>query len=334
MLLRKMLRAANFLLILAIVCVLAGAWWIIGRTAPKTSGTLLAPVAAEVLVTRDSLGIPHISARSIEDALFAQGYATAQDRLWQMDMLRRVAAGELSEVAGKVALELDTTARKLRMRHIAERQLARLAPPERALLAAYVRGVNEYISKNDGRWGPEFVAMGYEPRPWSPIDTLLVGLHMDRTLTSSWETDLRKARMIADGDPAKVRRLFPQRTGGEIIPGSNAWAIRGTQTASGKPLLASDPHLEFSVPAPWYVVHLKAPGLNVIGGSLPGTPLVLIGHNENIAWGITSLQMDSQDLYIERIDMRTGGMPMGERSAKHNGRPRSSPLRVNVLPSC
>ena len=303
---RIVLRVANTLAALALIGLGAAAWWFIGRAAPRTSGTVAAPVRAEVTVARDGIGLPHITAASVEDALFAQGYVTAQDRMWQMDMVRRLAAGEVSEVAGAGALETDALARKLRLRRIAEQQARTLPPGDLALLAAYARGVNHYIEEHEGRWGPEFGLLGYQPRPWTVTDTLLCGLQMDLTLTNSWETDVRKARMIAEGDAAKVRRLFPMRTGGEIIPGSNAWALSGTRTAAGKPLLAGDPHLEFGLPPAWHLVHLKAPGLNVIGATLPGVPLVLIGHNEQIAWSVTSLQFDTMDLYAERIDLRSG----------------------------
>lgn len=301
-----MLRTLNLLLVCAGVAALAAAWWVVGRAAPKTSGSIDAPVLGEVSIVRDKLGVPHIRAQSIEDAIFAQGYVTAQDRMWQMDMIRRAAAGDVSEVAGPAALEIDTLSRKMRLRHLAEQILRELGAEERRVIAAYARGVNHYIETNAGKWGPEFTLMGYEPRPWSPVDTLLAGLHMNRTLSDSWEDDIARFRMSGDGDPAKVRRLFPVRTGNEIIPGSNAWAVAGRHTASGKPILASDPHLEYTMPATWYLVHMQAPGLNVVGASLPGVPMVLVGHNERIAWGITSLQFDAQDLYVEKLDFNTG----------------------------
>lgn len=306
MILRNVLRAVNVMLVAVAVALAGAAWWFVGRAAPQVSGEVSAPVASGVSVARDAVGIPHISAASVEDALFAQGFVTAQDRLWQMDMIRRLAAGEVSEIIGPSGLESDTLARKLRMRRIAEHYARTMPPAQMALLAAYARGVNHYIAQSERRWGPEFALVGYHPRTWTPIDSLLCALQMDRTLTHSWEHELRKARMIIDGDPAKVRQLFPVRSGTEIIPGSNAWAISGKRTASGKPILAGDPHLEFSMPSPWHLVHLRAPALNVIGATLPGIPLVLIGHNDHIAWSVTSLQFDTMDLYAEKIDLRGG----------------------------
>jgi penicillin G amidase len=146
----------------------------------------------------------------------------------------------------------------------------------------------------------------YDPRPWSMVDSLLCGLQMYRSLTTTWREQLRKMTMLEGGDPAKVALLYPARAGTEFQPGSNAWVVSGKLTASGKPILANDPHLEWSIPATWYQVHLKAPGLDVAGVSLPGVPGVIIGHNQKIAWGVTNLGFDVQDLYIEKIDPQTG----------------------------
>ena len=303
----KIVRVLNWLLIAAGFVVVFAVLWYVWLPTPKTSGELAAPVSKELHIVRDERGVPHITAASIEDALFAQGFATAQDRLWQMDMLRRVAAGELSEVAGKAALESDIKSRKLRMRSIAESWVLRMPAKDRAWVAAYARGVNHYIETNRGKWGPEFRLMGYDPRPWTMVDSMLCALHMNRTLSGHYEQDLLKRRMIAAGkDRDKVDFLFPVRSGDEPMPGSNSWAISGAHTVSGKPLLANDPHLEWSLPSTWYMVQLRAPGLNVAGATLPGVPAVIVGHNEKIAWGITSLQFDNMDLYEEKIDLRTG----------------------------
>jgi penicillin amidase len=303
---RHVLRFLNGIVVAVVVLAAFAAWWWIWRPTPQTRGELDAPVSAQVRIVRDARGIPHIEAESIADALFAQGFAAAQDRMWQMDMARRAPAGELSEVAGPLTLKLDAEARRMRLRRIAEEQARNLAAEERAAIAAYARGVNYYIEAHRSKLPPEFSALGYSPRPWGIKDTLLIGLEINKTLTSFWEEEVAKAKMLARGDPAKVQALFPVRSGGEIAPGSNAWAIGGGRTASGKPLLANDPHLEFSMPPPWHAAHLKAPGLNVIGVTLPGVPGILVGHNERIAWGVTSLQFDTQDLYVEEIDVRTG----------------------------
>jgi penicillin amidase len=289
-----------------LVLLLVAVYWVAYRPLPQTSGELSAPISARATIVRDALGVPHISAASVEDAIFLQGFVTAQDRLWQMDALRRLAAGELSEVIGRTTLELDREARRLRMRRVAEEQYRTLPPADRAVFAAYARGVNFFIETHRNRLPLEFTLLRYDPRPWRAIDTILCSLQMYRNLTTTWKEELQKQAMLSGGDAAKVNFLFPMRLGTEFQPGSNAWAISGKHTASGKPILANDPHLEFSVPSTWHQVHMQAPGLNVTGVSLPGAPCVIIGHNERIAWGVTNLGFDVQDLYVEKLDARTG----------------------------
>ncbi|MGI8741449.1 MAG: penicillin acylase family protein [Bryobacteraceae bacterium] len=300
------LKYINLSIAVLVVAVLAAIYWVAFRPLPQTSGELAAPISGRATVTRDVLGIPHISAATLDDAFFLQGFVTAQDRLWQMDALRRLAAGELSEVVGGAALESDRDARRLRMRRTAEAHYRTLPPADRAVFAAYARGVNYFIQTHLDRLPLEFTVLRYDPRPWSVVDSLLAGLQMYRNLTTTYRDELKKQTMLAGGDPAKVNFLFPSWSGREFQPGSNAWAISGTHTASGKPLLANDPHLEYTVPATWYQVHLQAPGLNVTGVSLPGVPCVVVGHNERIAWGVTNLGFDVEDLYREKLDPNTG----------------------------
>ncbi len=286
---------------------LMAVYWIAYRPLAQTSGRIAAPISARATVVRDGLGIPHISAANWEDAVFLQGFVTAQDRLWQMDALRRLAAGELSELIGPRTLELDREARRLRMRRIAEEQYRTLPEADRAVLAAYARGVNYFIETHRGKLPLEFTLLRYDPRPWRVVDSILCGLQMHRNLTTTWKEELQKQAMLEGGDAVKVNFLFPTRGGTEFQPGSNAWAISGKHTASGKPILANDPHLEFGLPSTWYQVHLEAaPGLNVTGVSLPGVPAVIIGHNQRIAWGVTNLGFDVQDLYMEKFDPRSG----------------------------
>lgn len=285
---------------------MAAIYWIAYRPLPQTSGELAAPISKKASVVRDKFGVPHITAATFEDALFLQGYVTAQDRLWQMDGLRRLAGGELAEVIGPAALEADKESRQLRMRRMAEEHYRALPSADRAVFAAYARGVNFFIETHLDRLPLEFTLLRYDPRPWSIVDSLLAGLQMYRNLTTTFREEVKKQTMLAGGDPAKVNFLFSSRSGREFQPGSNAWAIAGTHTASGKPLLANDPHLDFTVPSTWYMVHLQAPGFNVSGVSLPGVPCVIVGHNDRIAWGVTNLGYDVQDLYREKMDPNTG----------------------------
>jgi penicillin amidase len=303
---RKILKYINLSIAVLLLAGVIVVYWIAYRPLPQVSGSISAPISQQATIVRDALGVPHITAGTWEDAIFLQGFVTAQDRLWQMDAMRRAAAGDLSEVFGTVGLEADRDARRFRFRRIAEAHYRALPASDRAVLVAYARGVNFFIETHRGSLPLEFTLNHYEPRPWSAVDSILAGLQMFRTLTFSWRDKTQKQAMLEGGDPAKVNFLFPSRTGSEIQPGSNAWAIAGTHTASGKPILASDPHLEFSAPAIWYTVHLKAPGLNVIGVSLPGVPCIVIGHNNRIAWGMTNLHYDVQDLYIETFDPQSG----------------------------
>ncbi len=296
----RLLRVFNLSIAVLLIVLLGTAYWYAWRPLPQTSGQISAPISAEAHITRDAKGVPHIQAASWEDAIFLQGYAMAQDRLWQMDGLRRRAAGELAEVVGKTALESDSEARRMNLRRIAERQERALVPQQRAVLAAFARGVNYFIDTHRNRLPLEFTLLRYDPRPWAPSDCLLAGLEMYRTLTNSWRGEVLKQKMLATGERSKVDFLFPVRTGHDPQPGSNAWAVAGSRTATGKPILANDPHLEFSIPSPWYLVHLTAPGLNVTGATIIGLPGVIIGHNDRIAWGATNLQFDVEDLYREQ----------------------------------
>lgn len=302
----RALRYVNAVTGIALVVAAIAVYWFMWRPMPQVSGTLTAGVAASVTVARDALGVPHINASSIEDALFAQGYVTAQDRLWQMDAIRRLASGELAEIVGAAAVESDKEARRLRLRRAAEDHVKTMPAADRVWLAAYARGVNEYIDSHRANLPPEFRLLRYQPRPWSMADSIVVALHMYRTLTSSWKDELEKSQMLDGGDASKVAALFPIRTGREIIPGSNAWAVAGSRSETGKPILANDPHLEFSFPSTWYQVHLQGGPMDVIGVSLPGVPTVIVGHNQRIAWGVTNLGFDVQDLYIEKLDVSSG----------------------------
>jgi penicillin amidase len=291
---------------------LAAVYWFAVRPLPQTSGSVTAPVSQRVTIPRDALGVPHITAANDDDVLFAQGYAAAQDRLWQMDLLRRAAAGEMAEIFGPAALENDQEMRRLRIRRLAEAASTTLPPADRAALAAYARGVNHFIDTHLQRLPIEFRLLGYQPRPWRVADSLIVGLYLFRMLTTSWRDEIVKEAMLAGGDPSKVRQLFPVRAGREAPPGSNAWAIAGSLTASGRPILAGDMHLEATLPSIWLLTHLDAPGLRVAGISAPGLPGIIAGHNDRFAWSMTSLGFDVQDLHVLTMDERTGRYQDGE----------------------
>jgi len=294
---RKLLQSINVLIGVAILSLLGAVYWFAWRPLPQRDGTVGAPVSRAVRVERDAAGMPHISAEIDEDLYFAQGFVTAQDRFWQMETYRRMAAGELAEIAGASALESDREFRRLRISRIAEQRARSVTGEDRAVLAAYARGVNHYLETHADRLPLEFSLLRFKPRPWRIEDTMLVGLMMQQTLSNTYKHDLTREAMYEKGDPAKVAMLYPERTGSEHQPGSNAWAVNGGRTQSGKAALANDMHLAWSLPGVWYMTHLRGPNMNVAGVAIPGVPAIVVGRNEQIAWGITNLGFDVQDLY-------------------------------------
>ncbi len=354
------------------------AWWKVHETLPQLDGEASLPeLKQEVTVERDIWGVPRIKAGSLEDLVTAQGYVVAQDRLWQMDILRRAAAGDLAEVYGAAAIETDVENRTLGLRVAAEKCAAELDADTRAILQAYARGVNRYIDERKDRLPVEFQVLKYKPRPWTAADSLLVGAYMFKVLTSPWEWELKRARVTEKLGPEMARELYvsdspldhplvggdsleppapagrkpspaaPKKTQGnaaemavwktaartlsqfedesELAFGSNNWVVSGQHTYSGKPMLANDTHLDLAVPCIWYMVHLTAPGWNVKGFALPGVPLVIIGHNERIAWGFTNNGADVQDLYIETFN------PANPREYKVNGKWVAAEIRKEVI---
>jgi penicillin amidase len=304
-LVRRFLRVVNILIAIALLVAGIGFYWVFYRALPKTSGSLTELVTQSVDVRRDGLGIPHITAKTLDDALFVQGYVTAEDRMFQMDAMRRLAAGELSEVFGPATLDSDREMRRMQLRRAAERIYGVMPEADKTAMMAYARGVNAYIESHHGRYGFEFTALRYDPRPWTVVDSVLVGMNMYRSLTHLWRLKIEKQQMLATGEADKVNFLFSGPSP-EPLQGSNAWTVSGAHSADGKPLLSNDMHLEFSVPGVWHAVQITAPGMNVEGVALPGMPGVISGHNDRIAWGMTNLGFDVEDIYAEKMDLRTG----------------------------
>jgi penicillin amidase len=310
-----------------------------------------------VKVRRDERGIAYVEAEDELDLYFAQGYVTASDRLWQLDLFRRTARGELSEIFGKLTLEDDKRRRTYGFAQVAEAAAAQADPGSRAVMEAYAAGVNAYIdSLDDKSLPPEFQLLGYRPRHWTPADSGAVGKNFAEALSTTWTLDIARAAFInlppdkaaalfpevspldvlvvgsdkADkkrAPPAKRTSALPRRTNlkellselssiqqteertrariglnAEDLAASNNWVVSGKRTTSGKPLLANDPHLPASAPSIWYMIHLSAPGLRVAGVTAAGAPGVIIGHNERVAWGLTNLGPDVQDVYRETFD--------------------------------
>ena len=302
------------------------------RTLPVRKGRVeVEGIQGPIRIDWDIWGVPHISAENEEDLFFAQGYAVAQDRLWQMDFLRRVASGRLAEIFGRKAVETDFFMRKIGCDRIAQKILQIQSPLSMRALEAYARGVNEWIRKD--RIGIEFRILRYRPEPWKPLDSIAIGRLIGWDL-ANWKADLVMGDLVQRWGLEKAQGILPsyesafsnqhsavremensefnihsspftihqspftiyQFSGGS----SNAWVVDGTKSVTGKPLLANDPHLPLSLPSQWIEVHLSGGGYEVLGVTLPGIPGVLIGHNQKIAWGFTSAMADDVDFFLLR----------------------------------
>jgi len=376
--LRTLLRVFYWIFAILVTVTAALAWWFIYRPLPQLDGSASLPgLHQDVTVERDRWGVPRVRASSVEDLAEAQGYVMAQDRLWQMDLLRRVARGQLSEILGPKTLVIDKEFRTNGFARAAERDATLLDPESRKVMEAYARGVNHFIEQHKNALPLEFSLLRYEPSPWQPSDTIAISGYMYRTLTNTWERELNRAKVAERAGPDRAKDLFSeeaamdhfvvgdpkviddgsQRSAADsddddddddmqpdtvlkarsgVLPniatresdpdvtsalaesvqaflseskneirqglGSNNWVVSGAHTATGKPLLANDTHLELSIPSIWYEIHLTAPGWNIKGFTLPGAPMIIIGHNDRIAWGFTNNGADVQDLYVETFN--------------------------------
>lgn len=321
------------MLVVILIALGSGGVWVARASLPAVSGQLQVPgLDARVVVSRDEYGVPHIQAQNQHDVFFAQGYVTAQDRLWQMDLSRRAASGRLAEAVGAAAIDRDKFFRTLGLRRAADLSWPALSPEARNVLQAYAEGVNAYIASLGSNLPLEFRLLGYRPEPWTPVDSVVIGKYMAYDLGGNYESEVFFATVVRKFGEKKAQGLFPYYPAaaptiiqslkgvsessldsvaalaavtdpgfGRENVGSNNWVVAGSKTASGKPLLANDPHLSISNPAIWYQTHLYVPGqLNVIGVMFPGAPGLVIGHNDQVAWGVTNLGPDVQDLYLER----------------------------------
>ena len=290
-----------------------------------------------VEVLRDTYGVPHLFATDTHDLFFAQGYVTAQDRLWQMDVYRRAAEGKLAEVLGEPALESDRFMRTLGLGRAAQLDLGVISDESRGVLEAYMEGVNKFLQQHGESLPIEFTILGYRPEPWTVLDTLAISKLQLYDAAGNYTQELLRASIAARLGPDVLATLLPDpstnavafdaRAWALVAPqlspglagdgpaalasvlggagqglGSNCWALAGSRTASGKPLLAGDPHLPVRNPSIWYEVALDAGDLHLIGFSIPGVPGVVVGHNDRIAWSFTYALADTQDLFVERQD--------------------------------
>jgi penicillin amidase len=319
----------GIVLLLAIVVAAALLW--LATTAPKPNTTLrLAGLTAPVSIDRDALGIPTITAANERDAAFAIGFLHAEERLFQMELMRRAGAGRLSEWFGAAALPVDKYMRMLGIYRAAEAQYRILSADNRAVIDAYTAGVNAWLRQRTVALPPEYYLIRERPEPWRAADSLVWGKLMALQLAGNFRDELLRARMLRHISPAELGVLYPASpkdaprfTGDRdallhgidldaiyaALPAfvgpiyeSNNWVVDGTHSVSGKPLLANDPHLALNGPGQWYLAHIKTPDMDLAGVTAPGVPYVVLGHNAHIAWGFTTTTGDVEDLFIEKID--------------------------------
>ncbi|HEX7065482.1 MAG TPA: penicillin acylase family protein, partial [Bacillales bacterium] len=321
------------LIILVIIFLLIGAglvygYWTLQRNLPMTEGTLtLSGLREPVTVYRDKNGLPHIKAENMHDLFIAQGFVTAQARMFQMDLSRRQASGTLSEVVGEATVERDKLFRTLGLRRWAKNSLPVYSEHAQDVLQWYADGVNAYIehAEKNGTLPAEFRILGYKPDLWTPVDSLTIGKYMAYTLGGHWEGQAFRYYLVENFPEKKAMALFPsypddaptilqairanpldiEKSFASVVTpnpfnGSNNWVVSGEKTASGKPYLANDPHLGLATPSIWYEANLITPDINVSGVIFAGVPGIIVGHNRHIAWGVTNVGPDVQDLYIEK----------------------------------
>ncbi len=339
-----------------------GGWAWLSTGLPQTEGEIALPgLERSVEVVRDADGVPHIFAETLDDATFALGFVHAQDRLFQMDFQRRLAAGRLAEVVGAIALPSDRIMRALGVYALAEQTLASAPLDMKRRIDAYSRGVNAYLDSRRGALPPEYYALKLlalatdpfaapvvDPEPWRGADSLVWGRLMALTLSGNSRGEALRARLSQRLSATQLADLFAEETTGAVtLPApsdqirvetqpltnapplqladsaerdrlydaflrawpaslgpstaSNAWVIDGARTASGKPILANDPHLGFSAPSVWYLARLTTPQGQLIGATVPGVPFAILGHNGQVAWGMTTTTADTQDLFVETL---------------------------------
>ena len=332
------MRAVKYFALLILVGAGIVAFWAYAyqrSSLPQTDGRLeITGLTAEVEIIRDKWGVPHIMARNKKDLFMAVGYVMAQDRLFQMDFMRRVARGQLAEILGPDYVDTDHFLRLLFSKWPESRVNATLSGKYREAMVAYADGVNAFLQGNNGSLPWEFKILGYEPQPWKPIDGVYINLLMGWDLQTGyldltlWELVNKVGREMAEtaipsypGDARTIipagqynmaalsQTLYPLETLEQTIPfftpgaaASNGWAVAGTRTASGRPILCQDPHLGLTSPSIWYEMHIKAEDIDTAGVTFAGLPAVIIGNNRRIAWGCTNVMLDDMDFFIEKIN--------------------------------
>ena len=303
---------------------------------PAYEGELNVPsLNSEVKIYFDSLAVPYIVANNDEDVAFALGYLHARERMFSMDMIRRACEGRLSEIIGPETIPFDKMFRTVGIYRTAEMIKEKMNPGALKLLEAYSRGVNFYIDEKKNKYPVEFDVLGYQPEKWKPEHSIMVIRMMAWELNLSWWTDLTFTELVKKLGEEKIKEILPgyPENAPTIIPsnikkftqinndfiktdkefrkfmgmtgthlGSNNWVVNSQMSASGKPIIANDPHLAYRAPGIWYAAVIKSPSWNAAGVTLPGVPGIAIGKNDNISWTLTNIMTDETDFYSETLD--------------------------------
>lgn len=335
--------------IVLLAAVFALAYHFASRSLPPLEGRFTAPgITAPVEIVRDTAAIPHILGQTEVDSFFGLGFVHAQDRLWQMTMLRRTVQGRLSEIFGPRTLRIDEAMRRFDLYRLAQQSVFAQDTRSLAALEAYSAGVNAWLAEVNrgarGRGAPEFFLFPPEIAPWTPADSIAIIKLMGVTLSTQLSDEVLRARAALVLPEERLNDILPLAPGTGVVelpqttqltPGrttdqvkltdlllspfpargmgsaSNAWVVSGERAALGQALLANDPHLEFTAPAIWYLARVNLEEGGVIGGTIPGMPVVLVGRNEDLAWGLTSAYADDLDLFIEEPVSGQTGMVHG-----------------------
>ncbi len=338
--LKRILLGVLVVLLLAVAGAGGFAWYLHRRALPDYAGVVTVPgLKQPVEILRDRWGVPHIFAGSLEDAAFAQGWAVAQDRLFHLDLLRHATQGRLSEIFGSATVDTDKLFRTLDFHGEGRRMLERSSPQVRAGVAAYVRGVNAYAATLGGRLPVEFALLRIDFQPLAADEMMGIIPYMVFSLMDTWPLETVYERLAGKLGPERFARLFPDVAGGPVAAyppsaevhsdvilagiaaaerlgllgeagASNNWVVAPRKSASGQAILANDPHLPLGLPATWHTVHLSTPEVDVAGVALLGLPGVTIGHNRDIAWGLTNLMADGGDFFVEKLNPDNPGEVM------------------------
>ena len=315
------------LLLLLLLGGVTGYFWLLGSLPQRDGELVVAGAAAPIEILRDERGLVTIRAESHSDAIFGLGFVHAQDRMAQMELLRRVGTGRAAEIAGRADLRSDRLFRQLEFERLSRTAEPHLEAETRKLLERYASGVNAFLTGPSNRLPPEFLLAG-KPEPWEPWHSILWGKLMALQLSGNWREELQNARLSARLTPRELAELFPELPPDspatltdamqqaalhpsllEALPrgwqerrgASNIWALSPARTKTQGALLANDPHLGLGAPGTWYLARLETPEGVWAGATAPGVPGIVIGHNGSAAWGFTTTHSDTQDLVAERL---------------------------------